>query len=135
MPREPYSTPCSVSAHIILFGREVASSWITSAWHPTRLTGTLVGWLLCSVAVVAFVFGEFGNPVEEIHRCHEVLDRPLAANPFAVFRQFPAGQILQQSLGLFARDRWDATLTRLALFRLQFFDCADTHGYPPVNNV
>ena len=87
------------------------------------------------IGVVTFVFGEFGDAVEEIHRRHEVLDRPLATNPLAVFRQFSAGQVLQQSLGLFARDRRNAALAGLARFLPQFFDCADAHGYAPINNV
>src|SRR5690606_13467187 len=59
---------------------------------------------------------------------HEILGRPLLADPLAILDQLPARELFQLPLGLLQTRRLDAPFARQALLGTQLFDRLGLHG-------
>ena len=84
--------------------------------------------LQVQVGMMAFVFGDLGDALEEIDAGHEVLHDPILANALAVVRQSPAVELRQLPLSFFERVLGHAPFARHALLLSQLFGGLRFHG-------
>ncbi len=80
------------------------------------------------IGVVTIFFGDLSDFVEERQPGHEVLDRPVFADPFSIVGEIPTVE-LGQLIGRFVEGaRGDASFARLALLLRQLIGRLNIHG-------